>query len=204
MEFLDDLDKWVSLQDLPSQKFVCGYCSLHVSSILGYKIVSPIHSVARGGVYICPDCDGAVFVTPKGDIFPGPLYGREVKHLPEDIGGLYKEARQSIKEKCYTGAVLLCRKMLMNIAVSEGADKDMSFLKYVEYLSDHNYIPPRGEKWVDYIRTKGNEANHEIALMKEEDAKYLLSFTEGLLRFIYEFSGDIKMLKSVPSNSNKK
>jgi len=75
----------------------------------------------------------------------------------------------------------------MNIAVSKGATEGQNFTYYVEFLSDKNYIPPDGKEWVDYIRKKGNEANHEITIMKEEDAKDLINFIEMLLKFIYEF-----------------
>lgn len=74
----------------------------------------------------------------------------------------------------------------MNIAVAEGAEANKSFVHYVEYLSEKNFIPPNGKGWVDYIRKRGNEANHEIALMSETDASALVGFVEMLLRFIYE------------------
>ena len=47
-------------------------------------------------------------------------------------------------------------------------------------------MPPNGKKWVDAIRKKGNEANHEIQLMGERDARNIVRFSEMLLRFVYE------------------
>ena len=47
-------------------------------------------------------------------------------------------------------------------------------------------MPPNGKKWVDAIRQKGNEANHEIHLMGEKDARNIVRFSEMLLRFIYD------------------
>lgn len=75
----------------------------------------------------------------------------------------------------------------MNIAVVQGAKEGLKFIEYVNYLSNNGYTPPNGKHWVDHIRKKGNEANHEISLMNENDAKELLVFTEMLLKFIYEF-----------------
>jgi hypothetical protein len=75
----------------------------------------------------------------------------------------------------------------MNIAASQGAPAGESFLKYVTFLSDKGYVPPNGKHWVDHIRKKGNEANHEIALMTKEDATELVEFSEMLLKFIFEF-----------------
>lgn len=80
----------------------------------------------------------------------------------------------------------------MNIAVSEGAQKNLSFVKYVEYLADNHLIPPKAKEWVDHIRTKGNEANHEIDIMSKDDAQELINFIEMLLKFIYEFPAKIQ------------
>jgi hypothetical protein len=75
----------------------------------------------------------------------------------------------------------------MHIAVDKGAKEDLSFLGYVEYLDEKHFIPPDGKTWVDEIRKTGNQANHEIIIMTKDDAIKLLTFTEMLLRFIYEF-----------------
>ncbi len=80
----------------------------------------------------------------------------------------------------------------MHIAVSKGAKKNISFMEYVEYLSAQNYIPPGAKDWVDQIREKGNEANHEIVIMTEENAKDILSFMQMLLKIIYEFPANVK------------
>ncbi len=54
-------------------------------------------------------------------------------------------------------------------------------------MAAKGYVPPNGRGWVDHIRKKGNEANHEIRLMTKIDAEELVSFAEMLLKFIYEF-----------------
>ena len=86
----------------------------------------------------------------------------------------------------------------MHIAVSKGAKPNLKFIDYVEHLSKNNYIPPDAKEWVDHIRNKGNEANHEIVIMKEEDAKDLISFIEMLLKIIYEFPANIKKKTTRP------
>ncbi|GAE92941.1 hypothetical protein JCM21714_1967 [Gracilibacillus boraciitolerans JCM 21714] len=45
---------------------------------------------------------------------------------------------------------------------------------------------------MDHIRKKGNEANHELPDMQEDDAEELLKFTEMLLRFVYELPGHME------------
>jgi len=75
----------------------------------------------------------------------------------------------------------------MHIGVEEKAEENKTFLYYVEYLAEKGFVPPKGKIWVDYVRKKGNEANHEIALMSSADSTALITFVEMLLRFIYEF-----------------
>jgi hypothetical protein len=122
-----------------------------------------------------------------GSQHPGVAPGNEVANVPQDVGKLYAEARAAVAANAYTAAVLACRKLLMNIAVSQGAGAGLSFVAYVEHLAAAGYIPPNGRVWVDHIRKKGNEATHEIQLMSKSDADELIAFSEMLLKFVYEF-----------------
>ena len=81
---------------------------------------------------------------------------------------------------------MACRKILMNIAVHKGAPEGKRFVEYVNWLKDHHYIPPGGEGWVEHLKDRGNEANHEIKIFQQEDAIKLMTFAEMLLKFIYE------------------
>lgn len=117
---------------------------------------------------------------------PGPAYGNEVGALPHEIAVLYREARAAVQAGAFTASVLTCRKILMHVAVEQGAKGNQNFMKYVEYLANNGYVPPHGKRWVDHIRKRGNEANHEIIVMEQHDAQELVSFTELLLKFVYE------------------
>ena len=180
---------WHKPQTLPNTKFVCGFCGSNVSSIWGYKLGDhgDGSGTQRGALYICPNCGGPTFFAPSGIRYPTPSLGNSVKHVPEGLADLYEEARRCTGQSCHTAAVLLCRKMLMNIAVAQGAEEGLKFIEYVNYLSEKGYVPPNGKHWVDHIRKKGNEATHEVVVMKEQDARELVTFVEMLLRFIYEF-----------------
>jgi hypothetical protein len=61
-----------------------------------------------------------------------------------------------------------------------------NFAAYVSWLADNGYVPAKGRAWVDRIREKGNEANHEIPAIDRVDAEDVLSFTEMLLKVNYE------------------
>ena len=87
----------------------------------------------------------------------------------------------------YSSTVMLCRKLLMHIAVEKGAKGKLSFSDYVNWLDENNYIPPDGKGWVDYIRKKGNETNHVIQIMEKDDAEKLITFIGMLMKIIYEY-----------------
>ncbi len=89
--------------------------------------------------------------------------------------------------------MLAARKLLMHIAVDQGADPGKKFITYVNYLADNGYTPPNARTWVDEIRNLGNEANHEIVIMDEQAAKTILKFIEMLLKFNYEFPAEVNV-----------
>lgn len=171
---------WKNAGNVGSKDFICGWCSNKVATPVGF------YNDTNERIYICPHCDKPSIFTYQGQT-PGSPYGGHVDHLPADVSALFNEARNCTTASCYTAAVLICRKLLMSIAVSQGAKAGDSFISYVEYLANNGYVPPNGRGWVDHIRKKGNEATHEIVLMTREDAHDLISFAEMLLKFIYEF-----------------
>ena len=168
--------------------FTCGYCDREVASDVGYVA----HDQERGRRYlaanirICPRCEQPTYFMGSKQV-PNFAPGYDVANVPDNVHALYQEARHCIAANAPTAAVLACRKLLMNIAVAQEAAEGQSFLAYVTYLADRGYVPPNGKHWVDHIRKKGNEANHEIALMTKEDAMELVEFSEMLLKFIFEF-----------------
>lgn len=174
---------WNNIMKLGPKSFTCGHCGKIVASDAGYYTGDQ----PQRYVYVCSNCYRPTYFAEDGAQLPGVAPGVEVEHLPSDVKQLYREARNCVAIGSYTSAVLSCRKLLMQIAVAQQADTGKSFLAYVEYLADKGYVPPNGRGWVDHIRTKGNEANHEIRLMKKSDAEDLISFSEMLLKFIYEF-----------------
>ena len=177
------MKRWSNLGHIEPKGFTCGHCGNLISSSRGYST----EDSSRWFVYICPHCLRPTYFTEHNAQLPGVVPGGEVSHLPEDVQALYREARNCVADGSYTSAVLSCRKLLMHIAVAQEAASGKSFLEYVEYLAKAGYVPPNGRGWVDHIRTKGNEANHEIRLMRKGDAEELILFSEMLLKFIYEF-----------------
>lgn len=173
---------WQSVGGIGSRPFRCGYCGFNVASDRGYHHANPYFKI-----HICPHCDKPTYFEGSNYQVPGVVPGNEVAHIPAELESLYREARNCCGVSAFTASVLASRKMLMNIAVKQGAKEGDKFIEYVNYLADNGFIPPNGKGWVDHIRKKGNEATHEIALMSQADAEELIAFTEMLLKFIYEF-----------------
>jgi len=180
-----EMINWRNAAQIKNVHFVCGYCGKDVAPSQGYAGDDP----GRGTVfiYVCAFCSCPTFFDSKNDQTPKPKMGRDVGGISrEDVRKLYDESRCCTAVGAYSGAVMICRKILMNLAVEQGAKKDESFVFYVDYLSTNGYVPPKGKGWVDAIRKRGNEANHEIKVMDKKDAELVLHFTEALLRFNYE------------------
>ncbi len=182
---------WKGTEAIGHKGYTCGYCGHKVGPDKGYR---SLHSNGMSGyIYVCPNCTNPTFVDTSRKQVPSVRLGHEVEGITDTgIRTLYNEARDASSVGAHTCAVLIARKILMNLAVQHGAKEGESFLFYVEYLADQGYVPPNGKAWVDKIRTKGNEATHEINVMTEADASLILHFTEMLLRFIYEFPTMLK------------
>ena len=187
MKFFKSPYHWYKPENLNAFSYQCGFCSNKVSSEKGMRNYEGQRGQSNSYVYLCPECQGPTFITANREQYPSPVFGHPVSSVPEDLAQLYDEARKCAGHNCYTSSVLTCRKILMNIAVSQGAKVGLRFIEYVNYLSEAGYIPPNGRHWVDHIRKKGNEATHEIELMGKVDAQELVIFVEMLLKFVYEF-----------------
>jgi hypothetical protein len=180
---------WKNLSAIAAKKFTCGYCGAYVGSHTGFFGTRP-QSVYHDLIYICPACTGPNFFDAFSGQLPAVRLGREIKNISDaKIAALYNEARDVTSVGAFTATVMICRKLLMNIAVQKGAEPGLRFVQYVDYLVQKGYVPPNGKSWVDQIRDKGNDANHEIDLMTTSEAQTIIHFIEMLLIFIYELPG---------------
>lgn len=177
---------WSTTQPLNSRKYTCGFCNILVSSSKGYRAGS-----TKLTIHICPECNAPTLYDILDQQFPSSVSVGVFKNLPTEVDKLFNEIKSSYSVNSYTPVVLCCRKLLMHIGVDVGAEVGKSFFYYVEYLFDNGYIPPNAKGWVDYIRTKGNEANHEIVIMEKDDATQLINFMSFLLNIIYELASQI-------------
>lgn len=193
---------WSELQRIEGVQYVCGFCGSITAPTHGYMtreigvFGEGVNVVETGGyIYICPNCNRPTFIheTEKDrEQVPGQKFGRNVQYLPTDISKLYNEARDCMSVGAYTATAMICRKLLMHIAVEQGAEAGKSFKHYVDHLKNRALVSEEQVKWVDKIREEGNRANHEITIYTMEDAKKILKFVEVLLIITYEFPAILK------------
>ncbi len=177
---------WLRPIDLPPASFKCPYCSQIVGSSTGYQTYNVSNAARPFNAYVCGSCRGIILIDTQQRPWPEAVGGNPVQHLPNDVEELYEEARGCMSVSAYTAVALACRKLLMSTAVSKGADADKTFQYYINFLLEKAYLPPDARPWVDHIRSKGNEATHQIPHTTKDDATELLVMTESLLRMVYE------------------
>ena len=188
-----DYFKWLKFNDLKENDFNCGYCGRHTSSKLGLPMLLPTvtsNQAKNFGVYICTYCNLPTFIAEDIQM-PGVKYGSTVKNLSEILSKVYDEARDSFSVGAYTGVILLCRKLLMHIAVDLGAEANQSFIRYVNYLEEEGFITARSRGWVDFIRQTGNASTHEIEISSKEEAEKMIKFCEMILKTNFEYPAEL-------------
>ena len=158
----------------------CGHCDRNVAGIVVASYSK--QSIKWVG---CPACLKGSVVN-NGVITPMPFLGDDVQGLEDPIKSAYLEARKSLSSKSNTACVLMCRKILMNVAVDKGDLQGKQFVDYVNYLVEQGHITPTMHVWVDKIRDLGNDATHEIPSPDDETANAALTFTTLLLKNVYE------------------
>lgn len=182
---------WNEPRRMHAKSYLCGFCNDKVSSSLGYSLSSNPQvfsdSLYQKGIYICPSCGGPTFFDINDKQLPGTLVVDSVEGIPPEVEFLYNEARKSYAAGAFTGAVLLSRKMLMNLAVIFGAPEGKQFVTYVNFLVDKGYVAGSSKSWVDHIRTEGNEATHRVDQKTAASAETLLRFIEMILRINFEY-----------------
>lgn len=189
-DFRPDSISYLKAYDITSNSMECGYCGQKVAPNHGYTITYGYGVIAQ--ICQCPHCKNPIiYFCDSKETVPGAKYGREIQNLPDSIAILYDECRTCYANGCYTSSQMIARTVLMHIAVEQGAEENKSFAFYVDYLDSKGYIPPNGKDWVDFIRTSGNNANHEIVIKEKDETEKVINFLSTLLLVIYELPNSL-------------
>jgi hypothetical protein len=180
----------------------CGHCSQKVGAeIVFIEGISPQNLTNSAftvplekTLYLrCPVCGQGSVRAPfdrigrGGQVSPGGLPSSGVANLPTDVASAWAEARKSHSVGAFTAAEIMCRKILMHLAVDvAGSQPGKSFVAYINDLEAGNYIMAGLKTVVDQVRNRGNKANHELPASTEQESAATLNITHHLLYGIYE------------------
>jgi len=179
---------WFEAKNGITRNFVCGYCGSDITSQLGYYATEyrDGRPIEVANIRICHKCGKPTFINSDGKTVPSATYGKNIEYLPKEIEELYNEARRCFSIDAYTSVIMCCRKLLMHIACENGAEENLAFGKYVQYLKDNGYVAKPTHKLADAILKYGNIANNKLEIYTKEDATNIMLFTETILKNIYE------------------
>lgn len=122
-----------------------------------------------------------------GAVYPVAPAGGSVANLPDVVAGAWREARTAHNVAAYTAAEIMCRKILMHIAVDVAhSPTGGTFVGYVNDLEQAGYIAVGIRPAVDKVKNRGNVANHDLPASTEAESLTTLKITEHLLRELYE------------------
>lgn len=179
---------WQSQQAIKPYKYTCSYCGREVGSAMGWYDASDANTFS---IHVCPICTKPTFKFGEEQI-PNVKFGGIVENLPENVSQAYEEVRSCYQANAFAATVLMCRRILMFVSVEKGGDRSWSFVKHIEYLDQEGYLFKNSKDWIDEIRNMGNDATHSLTTFPPEQAKEAITFTEMLLRMVYEFPGKLK------------
>lgn len=184
-------DNWVETKKIESKKIVCWNCGQKIASNVGYySKMRNSNYTSNMAIYICHHCNAPSVFDSFGHSVCNVIPGRYIQKLPDELESIYSEARSCLSVKAYTACVMLLRKILMNLAVINGAKEGAKFIEYVDYLCENGYVHRKQKKQADIVRKMGNEANHQIENKTKEEAEQIFRFVEFVLLNNYEFADD--------------
>jgi uncharacterized protein DUF4145 len=185
--------------DMTTLPITCGHCGRAVGAEIVYDSV--MWGNVRGSTYVpqpsaglwllCPYCgQGSVRARNSGIIYPAPPPGLTLKHPPAEVVRAWEEARSAYSVRAYAAAELMCRKILMHMAVDNGLAKvGQPFVSCMNALQAAGYITTGLEKVVDQVRDRGNVANHDLPGSSEQESHVTLMITQHLMEALYELPG---------------
>ncbi len=120
MDGVFDSDRLVIVKN-GTTEYECNYCENKVAGVI---VATYNPNPAVGNEFpiteflICPCC-GVGSVMLDDFIYPPRLEGDGLRGLDEKVGSAYREARICFSHEAYTASVMMCRKILMHVAVNK-------------------------------------------------------------------------------------
>lgn len=176
------------------------------------------------GVFTCPRCAGAVLVEVKPSAsanlasynpIPGAINvlvtkqapedgnrAHEIAHLPEDVGGFFRDAAVVLGAGVPDAAAVQLRKTLEAAAAHKGI-RERTLVQSIQKLIEGGAVTVDFSEVLHYVRKLGNlGAHYTDEKLTEDDVERALRFTAQLLRNLFEVPGELELLKKPPEEAD--
>lgn len=129
------------------------------------------------------------------------------KILTGDDLAAWEEVRACLSVGANTAAVMMCRKLLLHIAVNHGlpAKDDNSRAPNSQNALEHReaegIFAKHMRPWIEKIKKVGNEANHELPCTTSAEAQDVALFPRQLITLAYELPAMVAEHAPTPDGS---
>ena len=158
-------------------------CTLHGTDVLPDHL-GRLRPHPWSAVVSCGRC-GMIAAVCQGEQYP-PDDWPDDRGVPAHVSGAYAEARECLAAGHYTAAAMLCRKLIMNLAADHGAKAGRRYAEYVGWLAEKGYITGAIRERIEFVRDRGNDANHHLGPVGRKRAMSAFMLTTELMRRVYE------------------
>ena len=86
---------WKGSVGIRSKSYTCGYCGNPIASNSGYYAELDDNEYIEY-ISICHYCRRPTYFDAENNQVPGPIYGKNIDYIPEQVQRLYNEARNCI------------------------------------------------------------------------------------------------------------
>lgn len=181
----------IDVSEYGTKALTCPWCGYHTDSIKIAEFHEEYVSCSYKSLFKICQCTNCfrpiIHDWIKDSTIPYRCEFDDIPNMPDnDISKLYKEVRDAHSIGAYTCSVTTCRTLLSHIAVEEGAEEGLNFVKYVRYIEETCLPPCMKKEWLDDIRKSGNECIHELKIADEKLSSDMIKLISIVLRSIYD------------------
>ena len=115
--------------------------------------------------------------------------------MPSGMCEIYDGVSACLEKGLPAASVILCRNLLVHIAVEKGAKQGDSFSNYLAFIEKKGYVPPVIKPKFEEVIKIGNKANHYTAKISQKEAKKIVGFMQAFLTLFYEYQDMAKSKK---------
>ncbi|MBI2170567.1 MAG: DUF4145 domain-containing protein [Chloroflexi bacterium] len=179
----------------------CPYCNLYQDMRIAAIAEEPNGTGFLRGLAFCRTCRNVVyFKTDEGrDIvreqYPSSKVRQAPSELPDNVKKSYQEALVCFAVDAPNGALLMCRRAMVDALIGLGAPSKGDLPTQLKALVDSHKLTPDLKDWADHARIGGKLAGHGTGgdewgdpskiWGEQADAEAVIEFCDAFFEYIY-------------------